>query len=108
MGKFIVKMRSNDDYQFSLLADNGQIVLNSQGYASKASCLNGVESVKKHSQSQDNFESKAASNGQLFFNLKASNGQVIGTSQMYSSEDARTNGIASVIKNAHNSAIEEA
>jgi uncharacterized protein YegP (UPF0339 family) len=34
------------------------------------------------------------------FNLKAGNGQIIGTSQMYESEAGRDNGIASVQKNA--------
>ena len=34
------------------------------------------------------------------FNLKATNGQVIGTSESYESESARDNGIASVMKNA--------
>ena len=107
MAKFIVKKRENGDYQFSLTADNGQIILNSQGYSNKATCLNGITSVKNNSQSPSNFESKEATNGKLFFNLKASNGQVIGSSQMYADEGGRTNGIASVIKNAHNAEIED-
>ncbi|GAB6010025.1 YegP family protein [Dysgonomonas reticulitermitis] len=41
-----------------------------------------------------------AKNGKPYFNLKASNGQVIGTSEMYESVAARDNGIASVKKNA--------
>jgi uncharacterized protein YegP (UPF0339 family) len=32
--------------------------------------------------------------------LKSSNGQVIGTSEMYKSEAARDNGIASVVENS--------
>ena len=39
-------------------------------------------------------------NGQFRFNLKASNGQVIGTSESYTSASGRDNGIASVMKNA--------
>ncbi len=46
------------------------------------------------------FERKAAKNGQPMFNLKAANNEVIGTSETYSSEAARDNGIASVKKNA--------
>ena len=107
MGKFVVSTRSNGEFQFVLKADNGVTILSSEGYSSKAGCMNGVESVKKNSQSKENFELKTASNGKFFFNLKASNGQVIGTSQMYESEDGRINGVASVLKNAHNSTVEE-
>ena len=40
------------------------------------------------------------------FDLKATNGQVIATSEVYSSEDACRNGIASVQKNAPVAAVE--
>lgn len=107
MGKFVISTRKNGEFQFVLKADNGQVILTSEGYAAKASCTNGIESVKKNSQSQDNFERLTSSNGKHYFNLKASNGQVIGTSQMYESEDGMVNGIASVIKNAHNAEVED-
>ena len=66
----------------------------------KAACLNGVESVKKNAPIEARFEVKVAKNGKPFFNLKASNGQVIGASQMYASERTMKAGIASVMKNA--------
>lgn len=40
------------------------------------------------------------------FDLKATNGQVIATSEVYTTEDACKNGIASVIKNAPTAAVE--
>ena len=40
------------------------------------------------------------SSGKFSFNLKAANGQVIGTSQSYKSESGRDNGVESVKKNA--------
>ena len=46
------------------------------------------------------FVLKVAKNGQYFFNLKAANGQVILTSEMYKTKDSATDGIASVRKNA--------
>jgi hypothetical protein len=45
------------------------------------------------------FELKKAKNGQFFFNLKASNGEVILTSEMYKEKRSAKNGIASVQKN---------
>lgn len=100
MGKFVIKLRKNGEFQFDLKASNGQVILSSEGYKSKASCKNGIESVKKNSQVDARFERKEAKNGAPYFNLKATNGQVIGTSEMYSSVDACENGIASVKKNA--------
>ena len=107
MAKFVVTTRKNGDFQFVLKADNGLNILASEGYGTKASCLNGVESVKKNSQSKDNFEMLTATNGKFYFNLKAGNGQVIGTSEMYETEDGRSNGVASVIKNSHNADVVE-
>jgi uncharacterized protein len=46
------------------------------------------------------FELKKSTNGKCFFNLLASNGQVILTSEMYESKSSALNGIASVQKNS--------
>ncbi len=105
MGKFIISTRTNGEFQFNLKADNGQVILTSEGYTTKAACNNGIESVKKNSQSKDNFERLVAKNGKPYFNLTAGNGQIIGTSQMYESEDGMVNGLASVLKNAHNADV---
>lgn len=100
MGKFVITVRKNGEFQFNLKASNGQTVLTSEGYTTKTACLNGVESVRKNSQDPGKFEVKVAKNGKPYFNLKASNGQVIGASQMYASEVTLKKGIASVAKNA--------
>ena len=100
MGKFVITLRKNGEFQFNLKATNGQIILTSEGYSTKSACLNGIESVKKNSQVEARFDKKVASNGKPFFNLKAANGQIIGSSQMYVNEKNMLNGVASVVKNA--------
>ena len=62
-GKFEVTKRSNGEFQFNLKAGNGQVILTSEGYSAKASCMNGIESVRKNSQDDKRFERKTASNG---------------------------------------------
>ena len=52
------------------------------------------------------FVVKSAANG-IMFNLKAGNGEVIATSEVYSSKDACLNGIESVKKNAAVAEIED-
>ena len=107
MGKFVVTTRSNGEYQFNLKAGNGQTILTSEGYKDKASRENGIESVRVNSQSDDRFERKTSSNGKPYFSLKASNGQIIGTSEMYESEAGRDNGIESVKANAPDADIDD-
>lgn len=46
------------------------------------------------------FEIKKAKDGQFYFNLKASNGEIILTSEMYKQKESAKNGIASVQKNS--------
>ena len=107
MGKFVITTRKNGEFQFNLKATNGQVILSSEGYNTKAACLNGVESVKKNAANEARYEVKVAKNGKPYFNLKATNGQVIGASQMYSSEDPMKSGIASVMKNAPEAEVVE-
>ena len=107
MGKFVITVRKNGEFQFNLKAANGQVVLSSEGYTKKESCLNGIESVRKNSQDPSKFEVKVAKNGKPFFNLKATKGQVIGASQMYASEATLKKGIASVAANAPTAPVVE-
>lgn len=107
MAKFEISTRKNGEFQFNLKASNGEIILSSEGYKTKDACIKGVESVKKNSAVEARFEKAVANNGKPFFNLKATNGQVVGASQMYSSEATRDNGIASVMKNAPTAEIVE-
>ncbi|MEM7321173.1 MAG: YegP family protein, partial [Pseudomonadota bacterium] len=88
-------------------AGNGEIILASEGYKQKASAMNGIESVRKNSADDARFERKETSSGKPRFNLKATNGQVIGTSESYSSASARDNGIASVMKNAPDAKLDD-
>ena len=70
MGKFVITTRKNGEFQFSLKAGNGQEILASEGYTTKAACLNGVESVKKNSQDDARFDRLESKNGKYYFNLK--------------------------------------
>jgi uncharacterized protein YegP (UPF0339 family) len=107
MGKFVITTRSNGEFQFNLQAGNGQVILTSQGYDAKASCLNGIESVRKNSGDDGRYDRQTAANGKFYFTLKAGNGQVIGNSQMYESEAGRDKGIESVMNNAAEASVDD-
>ena len=99
MSKFEVTKSSNGKFMFNLKADNGQVILTSQIYENKSSALQGVDSVRSNALLDERFERLSSTSDQPYFNLKASNGQVIGRSQMYASTASMENGIASVAKN---------
>jgi uncharacterized protein len=107
MGKFVISKRKNGEFQFNLKATNGQVILTSEGYTTKAACLNGVESVRKNSQEDARFDRLESSNDKFYFNLKSTNGQVVGSSQMYQAEASRENGIESVKNNAPDATVED-
>jgi uncharacterized protein YegP (UPF0339 family) len=47
-GKFVITKDKKGEFRFSLKAGNGEIIAISEGYAAKASALNGIESVRKN------------------------------------------------------------
>lgn len=99
MATFELYTDKADQFRFRLKAGNGGIILASQGYTSKDSALNGIESVKTNAPDDDNYERKTTEAG-ASFNLLAANRQVVGTSQVYTSEGSRDGGIESVKTNA--------
>ena len=107
MGTFVITKRKDGEFQFNLKAGNGQVILSSEGYSTRAACDNGIESVRKNSLEDNRFERKESTNGKPYFNLKATNGQVIGKSELYESTASMENGIESVKKNAPDAEIKE-
>ena len=98
-GKFDLKTTPSGKYMFNLKSGNGQVVLTSQLYESKGSAESGIASVKNNASEDGRYERKEAKNGDPFFVLNATNGQVIGKSEMYSGAAAMENGIESVKTN---------
>lgn len=100
MGKFTISKRKNDEYQFNLKSGNGEIILTSEGYTTKANCQKGIESVRINSQDDSRYDRRVAVNEKDYFVLKARNGEIIGKSPYYSSKSNMEIGITSVKTNA--------
>ncbi|NML20107.1 YegP family protein [Pseudoflavitalea sp. G-6-1-2] len=107
MGKFATKTGKDGQFYFNLKADNGQVILSSEGYTTTAARQNGIDSVKTNAKDDSKFDRLTSTNGKHYFNLKAGNGQVIGRSEMYESAAGMENGIESVKKNAPDAAVVE-
>lgn len=122
MGKFVIR-KVNSGIKFDLKAGNGEVIATSEVYSSAAGCRNGVASVQKNApvanvenqtvegyevQRHPKFEVYMDKAGEFRFRLKATNGQVIATSEGYKALASCMNGIESVKKNAVDAQVVEA
>ena len=120
MGKFVVK-EVKTGYKFDLKAGNGETIATSEVYASDAACKKGIASVQKNAPvagiedqtaegytpvKHPKFEIYQDKAGEFRFRLKATNGQIIATSEGYKAMASCLNGIESVKKNAPEAKIE--
>ena len=121
MSKFVIR-EVPSGIKFDLKAANGQTIATSEVYAAKSVCLKGVDSVRKNApiakledQTEESFRSVTNPKFELYkdkadqfrFRLKARNGEIIATSEDYSSKAACENGIESVRKNAPEAEVSE-
>ncbi len=121
MGTFVVRTVPSGT-KFDLKASNGEVIATSEVYSSKAACMAGIASVERNApeaaledqtsegyaeQKHPKFEMYTDRAGEFRFRLKATNGQIIATSEGYKSKASCLNGIESVRKNAADSKIVE-
>jgi uncharacterized protein YegP (UPF0339 family) len=106
-GWFELNKSSDGQFRFVLKADNAENLLTSELYHSKASAENGIASVQSNCGTDERYEKKLATNGMHYFNLKAANHQVIGTSQMYATAESRDAGVASVKSNGTTKTVKD-
>lgn len=102
MGNFVITRNKDGEHYFKLKADNSEIILTSQIYSSKTACFNDIEAVRNSYTDDGLYERKQSVNNKHFFVLKASNGQIISKSEIYTSKAGMENGIESVKKNGNN------
>jgi uncharacterized protein YegP (UPF0339 family) len=120
MSKFVIRA-VNSGVKFDLKATNGQVIATSEVYDTRASCLRGIESVRKcapvaglenqpaeswEKVSHPKFEMYVDKGGEFRFRLKARNGKIIAISEGYTTRASCENGIDSVRKNAEIAEIE--
>ena len=103
-GMFEMK-RSKGQFMWNLKASNGKVILTSERYKTRSAAEAGIKSVRTNCGRDACYTRKTTPSGKYRFNLLATNGQVIGTSQNYASSSGRNNGIKSVKTNAKGAKI---
>ena len=104
--RFKITKGAGDEYTFNLTAANGEKILSSERYTTRASAEAGVAAVKVNADVDARYEKREAQNGQLYFVLKAANHEIVGISEMYTSSAALATGIAAVKVNAPAAGVE--
>ena len=114
MSKFVLRAVSTG-FKFDLKATNGQVILSSEIYATRAAAVKGIASVKHcaaiapvENQTEEGFRKELNPKfemyqdkaGQFRFRMKARNGKIIGFSEGYTAKAGCLNGIESVMTNA--------
>ena len=107
MKAMLKKSQAQEPFSFTFKSDEGKALVKSENYTAKKSALNGIESVKKNCQNESRYDLKESKNGRFFFNLKASNGQIVGTSALFSSADEREHAIDQLKREAPRAELEE-
>lgn len=107
MSKFTIFNGSNSQFYFNFKASNGEKILASEGYHTKESCKNGIQSVKDNAPYDSRYERKRSTNNQYYFVLKAANGQVVGKSETYVSSQGMEHGISVVKADAPSAPTED-
>lgn len=102
----VFQSSANSQYYFRLKAANGEIILTSEGYTAKASCMTGINSVKVNAPIDERY-TRIDDAEKYRFNLKAANHEIIGKSESYTSRSSRENGIDAVKRVAPNAPIED-
>lgn len=120
MSKFTIKT-TKTGFTFHLKATNGEVICTSEVYKSTKSAKNGIASVQKNApianledQTVENFEKQknpkfevyTDKKGETRFRLKAANGEVIASSEGYTTKKSCLNGVESVRKNAPKATVE--
>ncbi len=101
------KSQAKEPFSFTFVDDKGKTLLKSENYKAKKSARNGVASVQNNCQNDKRYEFKESKNGKFFFNLKAANGQIVGTSTMFASASERDGAITLIKNQAGGAQVEE-
>lgn len=106
MAKFVIKKISENNFQFHLETDDGQILLNSDCHNSRADCEKTIQSIRKNAEGNAHYDRKLSTKGSFFFQLRDYQGQTVGISTLYDNYLSRENGIRSVKMTAPTATVE--
>lgn len=105
--RFELKRAAGGLFRFNLIAGNNEVILTSETYVAKASAVNGIASVRTNAPVDTRYERRTSRTDQPYFVLRAVNGEILGTSEMYSSSQAMEHGIDAVKRESPDAPLQD-
>jgi uncharacterized protein YegP (UPF0339 family) len=99
--RFEVFQGKDSKFYFRFRAQNGEIVLQSQGYSTRSAAKRGMLSVRTNGETSSAYELLAAwgkLGSEHYFRLKAGNGQIIARGEVYASRAGAEKGVATMVQ----------
>ena len=94
--KFEIFTGADGDYYFRFVAANGEKLLQSESYTTKANAQKGVNAVIAEAPDTHNVDILESTSSEYYFVVKSTNGQVLATSEMYASKENAERGARAV------------
>ncbi len=93
-----IETTSDNKFMFNIKSTSGSILMKSIRFASKNLLNNVINEVISIKDNRSTYERKTNFDGKFLFNVKNGNGELIGQSELYSSEAGMENGIKNLKK----------
>lgn len=106
VGKWKIELTDDNKYSAKLYANNGQLMLATEGFASRDTAVDAIESVKKNS-FDGNFIIDRDKFGRFYYKLRNAKKSVLCIGESYDTVDGCKNAIESVRRNAFVSELSE-
>ena len=104
---FELRRSDSGRFSFNLISADGEIILSSGLYESRAAAAEGIAMVIASAHDETHYERRMASNRHWYFVLKAETGDFLGKSAVYASAASLENGIRSVIGSAAEATLKD-
>jgi len=107
MCKFVIKTGKHHQFFFDLKADNGEVIITSDAFHTKAACNSGIEALKAVVRDDNKFERMKAATEHYYFIIKGANGKQIAKSVLFPTPAERNAAIKSIEAEAHDAVVAE-
>ena len=104
---FVLKRSADKQFHVVLTAENGEPILTSETYTTKAGAQGGIQLMRDSSTQDELYERKQTADGGHGFILKSAKGELIGRGETYPYLDAAERGVAAVKRVARRALIRE-
>ncbi|MBM1107395.1 DUF1508 domain-containing protein [Aurantibacter crassamenti] len=94
----IAQHKTDSGYTFNIQAESDEALFNSITFSSQEEVVLVLSELTGDNMPLNTFERKTNNEGKFLFNVKNSNGRLIGSSQLYNSEAGMQNGIKNLKK----------